>query len=57
VIDGGEVVDYAVVMVCLPDEAALEARIRAGSASPDTLAEVARGVPLPRGDFPRTHNG
>ncbi|MDQ2885634.1 MAG: AAA family ATPase [Chloroflexota bacterium] len=42
--DGGEVIDYAVVMVRLPDEATLEAHIHAGSATPTLLAEVARVV-------------
>jgi uncharacterized protein len=42
--DGGEVIDYAVVMVRLPDEATLEAHIHAGSATPALLAEVARVV-------------
>ncbi len=41
---GGEVIDYAVVMVRLPDEATLEAHIHAGSATPALLAEVARVV-------------
>jgi aminoglycoside phosphotransferase family enzyme/predicted kinase len=43
-LDGGHVVDYAVVMVRLPDEAMLESRVRAGTASPALLAEIARYV-------------
>ncbi len=41
---GGEVVDFAVVMVRLPDEATLEFRLRAGTAPPSLLAEIARYV-------------
>jgi aminoglycoside phosphotransferase family enzyme/predicted kinase len=44
VIKGATVVDYAVVMVRLPDEATLEARVRAGTATADLLADVARFV-------------
>jgi uncharacterized protein len=44
VLGRGEVVDYAVVMVRLPDEATLEALVRAGTATPTLLAEVARFV-------------
>jgi aminoglycoside phosphotransferase family enzyme/predicted kinase len=40
----GIVVDYAVVMRRLPDEATLEARVRAGTATPELLAEIARFV-------------
>lgn len=40
--EGGEVVDYAVVMVHLPDEATLAARIRNDTVSPASLAAVAR---------------
>lgn len=40
-LDGGAVVDYAVVMVRLPDEATLEARVRAGTARPELLVAVA----------------
>jgi aminoglycoside phosphotransferase family enzyme/predicted kinase len=40
----GEVVDYAVVMVRLPDEATLEALVHAGTATPALLAEIARFV-------------
>jgi aminoglycoside phosphotransferase family enzyme/predicted kinase len=43
-VDGGCVVDYAVVMVRLPDEAMLESRVRTGTASPSLLEEVARYV-------------
>ncbi len=42
--DQGTVVDYAVVMTRLPDDATLEAFVRAGTATPDLLAEVARVV-------------
>lgn len=40
----GRVVDYAVVMVRLPDEATLEARVRAGTATPAMVEEIARRV-------------
>jgi uncharacterized protein len=43
-LEGATVVDYAVVMVRLPNEATLEARVRAGTATPELLAEVARFV-------------
>lgn len=43
-LDHGEVVDYAVVMVRLPDEAMLESLVRAGTATPSLLAEIARFV-------------
>jgi aminoglycoside phosphotransferase family enzyme/predicted kinase len=43
-LDGGNVVDYAVVMVRLPDEAMLESRVRYDTASPALLAEIARYV-------------
>jgi aminoglycoside phosphotransferase family enzyme/predicted kinase len=43
-LEGATVVDYAVVMVRLPDEATLEARVRARTATPELLAEVARFV-------------
>lgn len=39
-----EVMDYAVVMVRLPDEAMLEALVRSGTATPALLAEIARFV-------------
>lgn len=39
---GGLVVDYAVVMVRLPEEATLEARVRSNTASSALLREVAR---------------
>lgn len=42
--NGGTVVDYAVVMKRLPDEATLEARVRAGTATPQLLAEVAECI-------------
>jgi uncharacterized protein len=38
------VVDSAVVMVRLPDDATLEARVRAGTATPELLADSARFV-------------
>ncbi|MDQ6645145.1 MAG: AAA family ATPase [Chloroflexota bacterium] len=44
VLDGGYVVDYAVVMVRLPNEAMLECRVRAGTADASVLAEIARYV-------------
>ena len=43
-LDGGYVVDYAVVMMRLPDEAMLESRVRAGTASPSLLAEIAHYI-------------
>jgi aminoglycoside phosphotransferase family enzyme/predicted kinase len=43
-IEHGRVVDYAVVMRRLPEEATLEARVRSGSATPDLLREVAARV-------------
>jgi aminoglycoside phosphotransferase family enzyme/predicted kinase len=43
-LDGGRIVDYAVVMVRLPDEATLEFRVRTGTASPSLLQEIARYV-------------
>jgi uncharacterized protein len=43
-LDGGCVVDYAVVMLRLPDEATLEFRVRTGTASPSLLQEIARYV-------------
>jgi aminoglycoside phosphotransferase family enzyme/predicted kinase len=39
--EGGRVVDYAVVMVRLPDTATLEAQVRSGAATLQLLAEVA----------------
>ncbi len=42
--DGGSVVDYAVVMERLPDEATLEARVQAGTATPALLEEIARFI-------------
>jgi len=44
IVDGGLVVDYAVVMLRLPDEAMLEFRVRAGTATSTQLAEIARYV-------------
>jgi len=43
-LEGGYVVDYAVVMVRLPDEAMLEYLVRAGTASPSQLKEIAQHV-------------
>jgi len=43
-LDGGCIVDYAVVMVRLPDEATLEHRVCTGTASPSLLQEIARYV-------------
>ena len=43
-LDGGYVVDYAVVMVRLPDEAMLEFRVSHGTAYPSLLAEIAQFV-------------
>ncbi len=43
-LDGGRVVDYAVVMLRLPDEATLEFRVRTGTAGPSHLQEIARYV-------------
>lgn len=42
--NGECVVDYAVVMLRLPDEATLEHLVRAGTATPELLAEIARFV-------------
>ena len=44
ILDGGCIVDYAVVMVRLPDEATLEFRVRTGIASLSLLQEIARYV-------------
>lgn len=43
-LDDGRVIDYAVAMVRLPDEATLEARVQAGTATPALLAAVARYI-------------
>jgi aminoglycoside phosphotransferase family enzyme/predicted kinase len=43
-IDGGSVVDYAVVMERLPDEETLEARVQAGTATSALLEEIARFI-------------
>ena len=53
-LDGGHVVDYAVVMVRLPDEAMLESRVRAGTATPSLLAEIARFVAAFHAALPTT---
>jgi uncharacterized protein len=44
VLDGGYVVDYAVVMVRLPDEATLEYRVGAGTVDVSMLVEIAKYV-------------
>jgi len=44
ILDGGCIVDYAVVMLRLPDEATLEFRVHTGIASPSLLQEIARYV-------------
>ena len=44
VLDGGCVVDYAVVMVRLPEASTLEYRVHSGTADPVLLADVARFV-------------
>ncbi len=41
---GGTVVDYAVVMRRLPDEATLSAQVQAGTATPRLMAEVAARI-------------
>jgi uncharacterized protein len=41
---GGVVCDYAVVMRRLPDQATLQARVSAGTATAELLAEVARSI-------------
>lgn len=43
-IDKDRVVDYAVVMVHLPDEATLESQVRSGKVTSEQLAEVGRFV-------------
>lgn len=43
-LNGGRVVDYAVVMVRLPDTATLEARVRADDVQPELLAAVAERI-------------
>lgn len=43
-LDQGRVIDYAVVMVRLPDEATLASRIAAGTVTPALVAHVARPV-------------
>ena len=44
IVENGTVVDYAVVMVRLPDEAMLEYRVRTRTATPELLAEIAQFV-------------
>lgn len=44
ILEGGHIVDYAVVMVRLPDEAMLESRVRAGTATAALLKEIAQHV-------------
>ena len=55
-LDGGHVVDYAVVMVRLPDEAMLESHVRAGTATPSLLAEIARFVAAFHAAIPTTEH-
>jgi aminoglycoside phosphotransferase family enzyme/predicted kinase len=43
-LDGSQVIDYAVVMLRLPDEATLEAQVRTGTATPALLAQVGQVV-------------
>lgn len=43
-IEDGRVIDYAVVMQRLPEEATLAARVAAGSATPELLAAVAEPI-------------
>lgn len=43
-IEGGQVIDYAVVMQRLPEEATLAARVAAGTATPKLLAAVAAPI-------------
>jgi aminoglycoside phosphotransferase family enzyme/predicted kinase len=43
-VDGGQVIDYAVVMRRLPEEATLAARVRRGQIAPVHLKEIARVV-------------
>src|SRR6266496_2920388 len=43
-LNGGKVIDYAVVMIRLPDEATLEARVCAGTSTPAMLTSVARHI-------------
>jgi uncharacterized protein len=42
--DGGVVIDYAVVMVRVPEDATLDALVRSGHLTPKLVAEVARFV-------------
>jgi aminoglycoside phosphotransferase family enzyme/predicted kinase len=43
-LEGGLVIDYAVVMVRLPDEAMLEFQVRTGKANPVLLEHIARKI-------------
>lgn len=43
-VDGGVVIDYAVVMVRVPEDATLDALVRSGRLAPELVAEVARFV-------------
>lgn len=43
-LDGGRVVDYAVVMTRLPEEATLEARVRADRVRPEQITAIAERV-------------
>jgi uncharacterized protein len=42
--EGERVIDYAVVMIRLPDTATLESMVLAGTATPSLLAEIARHI-------------
>ena len=55
-LEWGEVVDYAVVMVRLADEAMLESLVRAGTATPSLLAEIARFVAKFHASVPTTEH-
>ncbi len=54
--DGGKVVDYAVVMARLPDEAALSVQVRGGTVTPRLLAEVAERVAAFHASVPTTEH-
>ncbi len=44
VLEGGSVIDFAVVMQRLPDEAMLEQRVKTGTATPALLSSIARYI-------------
>jgi aminoglycoside phosphotransferase family enzyme/predicted kinase len=52
--DSGKVVDYAVVMTRLPDDAALESLVRSGAATPQLLADVAERLAAFHASMPST---